>query len=92
MSTTLHTYTSLCGINFSPGFKNSEKWQEVKGSDINDENIWKQLTQQAYFAILNVAVGHNIGGEHNPDDQTASGFENGAAMIVNYVKFKIKDA
>jgi hypothetical protein len=35
-------------------------WFTVKGSDVNDETLWANCAQKAYYAILNVTVGSNF--------------------------------
>jgi beta-glucanase (GH16 family) len=65
---------------------NGTSWFTVKGSAVNDETLWANCAQKAYYAILNVAVGSNfpdVGGQ--PDGLTVSGL--GGGMQVQYVAF-----
>lgn len=65
---------------------NGTPWYTVKGSDVNDEGLWANCAQKAFYAILNVAVGSNfpdVGGQ--PDGATVSGL--GSGMQVQYVAF-----
>ncbi|KAK2762389.1 glycosyl hydrolase family 16 [Colletotrichum kahawae] len=50
-----------------------EKFDEVKGSDVGTEKEWLLLAEQAYYPVLNVAIGTNFPGmgrlvtQHQPD-------------------------
>lgn len=60
---------------------------EIKGSDIKIEEEWAILAYQAYFPVLNVAIGSNFprsAGIPNTADPT-TGLDIG--MTVNYVAF-----
>ncbi|KAH9212362.1 concanavalin A-like lectin/glucanase domain-containing protein [Leptodontidium sp. 2 PMI_412] len=60
---------------------------EIKGSDIKIEEEWAILAHQAYFPVLNVAIGSNFprsAGIPNTADPT-TGLDIG--MTVNYVAF-----
>ncbi|ORX99884.1 concanavalin A-like lectin/glucanase domain-containing protein [Clohesyomyces aquaticus] len=62
--------------------------QEIKGSDAPNEDVWKTLAHQAYYPVLNVAVGSQMPDTKGaPNDQTVSGI--GSGMLVNYVAFYI---
>jgi beta-glucanase (GH16 family) len=38
-------------------FMNDRQFHQVRGSEINDHNVWTSLTAKPMFFILNVAVG-----------------------------------
>jgi hypothetical protein len=67
------------------------KYFEVKGSDVNIEEEWAILAHEAYFPVLNVAVGSNFPRSAiipNSKDPT-TGIDIG--MTVNYVAFYVSD-
>lgn len=66
----------------------NDNWQTISGKQINNQKHWEQLTQQAFFPILNVAIGNNLYGKEDPNDKTATGDD--AAMVIKWVKFLIK--
>ncbi len=65
-----------------------KQFQEFKGSDVDSEDSWNILAKQAYYPVLNVAIGSQFPGSKGaPDDKTGSGEETG--MVVNYVAFYV---
>jgi hypothetical protein len=65
------------------------KFEEVKGSDVGREDWWKVLAHQAYFPVLNVAVGSNFPGTGGLTDKTSTGLDTG--LVVDYVAFYVSD-
>lgn len=65
------------------------QFDEVKGSDIGTEDEWKVLAHQAYYPVLNVAIGTNFPEHGKVTDDTATGMDSG--MVVNYVAFYVSD-
>ncbi|KAL2121339.1 hypothetical protein VTJ04DRAFT_5366 [Mycothermus thermophilus] len=62
-------------------FMNDQQFFQVRGSDINDYEVWASLSARSLYFILNVAVGGDWPGY--PDGNTQDGY--GAMMEVGYV-------
>ncbi|KAK4032687.1 concanavalin A-like lectin/glucanase domain-containing protein [Parachaetomium inaequale] len=62
-------------------FMNDRQFYQVRGDQLNDQNVWASLTAKPLFFILNVAVGGSWPG--NPNGNTLDGY--GAMMEVGYV-------
>ncbi|KAK0636743.1 secreted glucosidase [Bombardia bombarda] len=62
-------------------YMDGQQFQQIKGSQINNWNVWSTLIYSPMFFILNVAVGGNWPGY--PNGNTLDGY--GAMMEVAYV-------
>ncbi|KAK3687944.1 putative endo-1,3(4)-beta-glucanase [Podospora appendiculata] len=62
-------------------FMDGQQFQQIRGSQINNWNVWSSLIYSPLFFILNVAVGGSWPG--NPNGNTLDGY--GAMMEVAYV-------
>ncbi|CAG8955307.1 hypothetical protein HYFRA_00011289 [Hymenoscyphus fraxineus] len=61
-------------------FIDGKNYKTIKGSDVGDVENWVALAQSPVYALFNVAIGGDFGG--NPNTQTVSGDK--AGMEVNY--------
>jgi beta-glucanase (GH16 family) len=62
-------------------FMNDQQYHQVRGADINDQNVWDSLSAKPLYFILNVTVGGDWPG--SPNGNTLDGY--GAMMEVGYV-------
>ncbi|AEO60389.1 glycoside hydrolase family 16 protein [Thermothelomyces thermophilus ATCC 42464] len=62
-------------------FLDDNKYNSIKGSDVQDEDTWKAIAHSPMYFILNIAVGGDWPGK--PNDQTADGMDN--MMEVKYI-------
>ncbi|KAK4109815.1 glycoside hydrolase family 16 protein [Canariomyces notabilis] len=62
-------------------FLNDNQYHQIRGDQINNQNVWASMTAKPLYFILNVAVGGNWPG--NPNGNTLDGY--GAMMEVGYV-------
>ncbi|KAK3379085.1 glycoside hydrolase family 16 protein [Lasiosphaeria ovina] len=62
-------------------FLNGQQYWQIRGSDINNQNVWNTVANNPMYFILNVAVGGSWPGY--PNGATLDGY--GAMMEVAYV-------
>ncbi|KAF9774225.1 hypothetical protein IL306_007793 [Fusarium sp. DS 682] len=72
------------GVTF---YVDGKQFHELKGSRINDKQVWATIAQNKMFVLLNVAVGGDW--PQPPNEATAEGLE--AGMEVGYVAHYVQE-